>query len=58
VALIAQILSKWRIQVAVTGQSFEVARDGLLKMLSDEKYFNISTHLLHPEAAGVKFVKR
>ncbi|KAL1606203.1 hypothetical protein SLS60_003604 [Paraconiothyrium brasiliense] len=58
VALLAQIMSKWRIEVAVAGQSPQTARGKLMGILLDEKYFNISTHLLHPEAAGVRFVRR
>lgn len=58
VALIAQVQSKWRIEVAATGQDTEAARENLLKILGNEKYFNISTHLRHPDAAGIKFVAR
>jgi cytochrome P450 len=56
VALIAQILSRWRIEVA-GGEDSRAARKNLLDVL-DKKYFNISTHLLRPEAAGIKFVRR
>ncbi|KAJ4356728.1 uncharacterized protein N0V89_004764 [Didymosphaeria variabile] len=58
VALIAQILSEWRIEVATAGQSTQAAREKLLYMLLNDKYFNISTHLLNPEAVGVRFVRR
>ncbi|KAJ4295070.1 hypothetical protein N0V90_007078 [Kalmusia sp. IMI 367209] len=57
VALIAQILSEWRIEVADKREGPRVARVELLNVL-DKKYFNISTHLLNPDAAGVKFVRR
>lgn len=57
VALIARILLEWRIEVAVGEQDSHRARKNLLQVL-DEKYFNVSTHLRHPEAARIKFVKR
>ena len=57
VALVAQILSKWRVEVVVDGQSGRSATERLLKLL-DDKYFNVSTHLRRPEEAGVRFVKR
>lgn len=57
VALVAQILSEWKIEVVIDGQSDLIAKENLLKVL-DDKYFNVSTHLRRPEAAGVRFVKR
>ncbi|KAF2252133.1 putative cytochrome P450 [Trematosphaeria pertusa] len=58
VALIAQIMSEWKIDVLrLEGEDEQVARGRLMGVLK-EKYFNISTHLKRPEDAGVRFVRR
>ncbi|KAF2873870.1 putative cytochrome P450 [Massariosphaeria phaeospora] len=58
VAVVAQILSRYCIEVQkVAGESEEAARTKLFGVL-DKKYFNISTHLVSPEDAGITFVRR
>ncbi|PGH11916.1 hypothetical protein AJ79_04608 [Helicocarpus griseus UAMH5409] len=58
VAVVAHILSEYRIEVLRRdGESEEAARERLVGVLN-EKFFDIGTHLRRPEDAGVRFVKR
>lgn len=58
VAVVAQILSQYRIEVQQqVGESGVSARLRAISVL-DEKYFNISTHLRRPENAGIRLVRR
>jgi cytochrome P450 len=58
VAVIAAVLSEYRVEADVTdGEEKEQAKRRLEGVLG-EKYFNISSHVRRPEEAGVKFVRR
>lgn len=58
VAMVANILSKYRVEVVPQGNESEPeARQRLLSAL-DDKYFNISAHFKRPEGAAVRFVPR
>lgn len=58
VAVVAQILSQYRIEVLIKeGQTAEEAKRQLSGVLG-EKIFNVSTHLKRPGDAGVRFVRR
>ncbi|KAF2187983.1 putative cytochrome P450 [Zopfia rhizophila CBS 207.26] len=58
VAIIAQTLSGYRVEVLRSdGESDDTARARLMRAL-DDKYFNVSAHLKRPEVAGVQFVQR
>ncbi|KIX06449.1 uncharacterized protein Z518_04425 [Rhinocladiella mackenziei CBS 650.93] len=58
VGVVAQIFSKYRVEVLrAPGETAEAAKVRLMGVL-DQKYFNISAHLKRPEDAGVVFVKR
>lgn len=58
VALVANILSRYRVEVVAHGNETEPeARQRLLSVMG-EKYFNISAHFKRPEDAAVRFVSR
>jgi cytochrome P450 len=58
VALVANILSRYRVEaVAQENESETEARQRLLSVM-DQKYFNISSHFRRPEDAAVRFVSR
>ena len=58
VALVANILSRYRIEaVARENESGVEARQRLLQVMN-EKYFNISAHFRRPEDAAVRFLSR
>ncbi|PSN66490.1 cytochrome P450 [Corynespora cassiicola Philippines] len=58
VALVAQILSKYRVEAFRNeGESVKAAESRLMGVL-DHKFFNISTHLKHPEDASIQLVRR
>jgi hypothetical protein len=58
VGTVAEILSKFRIEVIrLEGDDAATANARMLGVL-DERFFNISAHLKRPEDAGIRFVKR
>ena len=58
VAIVAQILSQYRIEpLPKQAEDDESARRRLLSVL-DDKFFHISAHLKRPDDAGVRFVPR
>jgi cytochrome P450 len=58
VAIVAQILSQYRIEpLPDQGEDNESARGRLLGVL-DDKFYHVSAHLKRPEDAGVRFVPR
>lgn len=57
-AVVAHILSKYRIEPdKEPGEDEGAARKRVMSVL-EGKYFNISTHLKRPEAAKLRFVQR
>ncbi|KAF2106449.1 putative cytochrome P450 [Lophiotrema nucula] len=58
VAIVAQMLSEYRVEVLRKGNETEQAATARLMGTLKDKYFNISAHLKRPEDAGVRFVKR
>lgn len=58
VALVANILSRYRVEAVAQENESEIeARQRLLSVM-DQKYFNISSHFRRPEDAAVRFVSR
>lgn len=58
VAVLAQILSEYRVEMLTRdGESFEASRARTLDCLSD-KYFHISAYMTRPEDAGVRLCRR
>jgi cytochrome P450 len=58
VGIVAQLLTDYRVEVDCrTGESEPDARQRLRGVLA-EKYFNVSTYVKHPHAAGVRLVRR
>ncbi|ORY15312.1 putative cytochrome P450 [Clohesyomyces aquaticus] len=58
VAIIAQILSEYRIEPTMRdGESKDRARERMVGVVGD-KFFNISAHLKRPEDGEVRFVRR
>lgn len=58
VAVVAHILSEYRVEVLKHHGESEVAARGRMMGVLDEKYFNISAHLRRPGDAGVRFARR
>lgn len=58
-AIMVELLAEWRVELLRgEGESEEQARKRVGRVLSEEKYFNVSAHLKRPEAAGVRLVRR
>lgn len=58
-AIMVELLAEWRVELLRgEGESQEKARERVGRVLSEEKYFNVSAHLKRPEAAGVRLVRR
>lgn len=58
VAMVANILSRYRVEAVTQGDESESeARQRLLSVMND-KYFNISAHFKRPEDVAVRFVPR
>lgn len=58
VAIIAHILSLYKIEVLQMENENEKEARGRLTGVLREKYFNVSAHIKRPEDAGVRFVRR
>lgn len=58
VAVVANILSRYRVEPVVQGNESESETRQRLKSALDDKFFNVSAHFKRPEDAAVRFVPR